>query len=156
MAFPIRIIAFGRKSDILSDEVRHYLRLLKPYASAEIAILKPPAGQKAARKEQQSREYELMRARWPKRSYLVALSEEGRLQDSRTYSKWIEKRMLSGVPLVFNIGSAHGLPVSVKDACDEIISLSPLTLSHGISLIVLLEQLYRAFTILKNHPYHKP
>ncbi|MDR1911703.1 MAG: 23S rRNA (pseudouridine(1915)-N(3))-methyltransferase RlmH [Helicobacteraceae bacterium] len=83
--------------------------------------------------------------------YLIALSEEGELYDSFDFAKLVANR----AAFSFYIGGAYGLDRAFCDLCDRVISLSPLTFSHEIARIVLLEQLYRAFTIESKHPYHK-
>ncbi len=155
MSFSIRIVAFGRAGGRLGDEVKHYAELVRPYASLSIEYLKTPAIRTHTGAGAAAREEQLMCARWPDRRYAVAMSQEGRRMDSLSFARWLGQKQLLGKELVFNIGSAHGLPPSLKRRCDEVVSLSPLTLSHSISLVVLVEQLYRAFTILKGHPYHK-
>jgi hypothetical protein len=60
-----------------------------------------------------------------------------------------------GHALTFIIGGTQGLSPALKKSCREIVSLSPLAFPRKLSLVVLLEQIYRAFTILKGHPYHK-
>ncbi|HAJ79150.1 MAG TPA: hypothetical protein DCO75_05205, partial [Fibrobacteres bacterium] len=82
-------------------------------------------------------------------------SEEGKLMESLRFATWIESFLTSHRSPVFNIGGAFGLSSNIKKECKEIISLSPLTLPHKLCMLVLIEQIYRAFTILHNHPYHK-
>jgi 23S rRNA (pseudouridine1915-N3)-methyltransferase len=96
-----------------------------------------------------------MYARWPKGAYPVALSEEGIMFDSSSMARWIQKRAEAATPLIFNIGGAYGLTSSLKKKCRETVSLSPLTFPYRLCLIILLEQLYRSWTILRGHPYHK-
>jgi len=57
--------------------------------------------------------------------------------------------------VVFYIGGAFGLGEEFVERCDEKVSLSKLTLAHKVAAVVLMEQLYRAFTIISGHPYHK-
>ncbi|MDR2034740.1 MAG: 23S rRNA (pseudouridine(1915)-N(3))-methyltransferase RlmH [Helicobacteraceae bacterium] len=83
--------------------------------------------------------------------YLIALSEEGELYNSFDFAKLVANR----AAFSFYIGGAYGLDRAFCGLCDRVISLSPLTFSHEIARIVLLEQLYRAFTIESKHPYHK-
>ena len=62
---------------------------------------------------------------------------------------------MEGRDVAFVIGGADGLPPALKRGADLLWSLSPLTLPHGLVRVILAEQLYRAFSILKNHPYHR-
>ncbi|MBD3239812.1 MAG: 23S rRNA (pseudouridine(1915)-N(3))-methyltransferase RlmH, partial [Chitinivibrionales bacterium] len=75
--------------------------------------------------------------------------------DSRGFAAWLDKRRRERMPTVFMIGGAYGLDPALVAESNEALSLSTLTFSHDIALVVLLEQIYRAFTILYGHPYHK-
>lgn len=85
------------------------------------------------------------------RGYSIALHPDGKLVDSFTFSKLLSDKM----SVQFYIGGAYGFEETFLKRCDKVISLSPLTLSHKIAKAVLLEQIYRGFSILNNHPYHK-
>ena len=85
------------------------------------------------------------------KSYSVALHPEGKKVDSFAFSKLISDK----ISLQFFIGGAYGFEKSFVDRCDAAISLSDLTMSHKIAKAVLLEQIYRAYSLLANHPYHK-
>jgi 23S rRNA (pseudouridine1915-N3)-methyltransferase len=155
MSFSIHIIGVGNKKEFLDQEAEHYRRLIRPYASLTITCLKPFKEKHNNARIIRENEGKRIFSKWPKQSYPVALSEEGKMFDSKSFSQWISKRVLSGSHLTLNIGGAYGLSLSVKNKCKEVISLSPLTLPHRLCYIILIEQLYRAFTILKKHPYHK-
>ncbi len=81
----------------------------------------------------------------------IALDEKGRMLDSIEFSKIFKKED----EIHFFIGGAYGFEDKFLDNCDEVISLSKLTFSHKIAKIVLFEQIYRALSIVNNHPYHK-
>lgn len=155
MPFTIKIVGFGNKKEIPVDEITRYRKFLKPYADVSIVTLKSLSGTYGSRHEMLEREGKRMVNSWPARSHTVALSEEGKLFTSISFSQWLSKRVVSGGTLLFNIGGAYGLSPSLKKQCGEVLSLSPLTLPHRLCYVVLVEQLYRAFTILKGHPYHK-
>jgi 23S rRNA (pseudouridine1915-N3)-methyltransferase len=89
--------------------------------------------------------------------YLVLLDENGRSLSSVELANWLEKRLnQSPRRLVFLIGGAYGFSDAVYARAQEQLALSKLTFSHQMVRLFLLEQLYRAFTILKNEPYHNP
>ncbi len=155
MPFTITIIGFGHKREIPVDEIDRYRKRFKSYVDVSVVTLKPVSGTKGNRNEMLEREGERMVAAWSSRCRTVALSEEGKLFTSISFSQWLAQCMESGVPLVFNIGGAYGLSSSMKNQCGEVMSLSSLTLPHRLCYVVLVEQLYRAITILKGHPYHK-
>ncbi len=84
---------------------------------------------------------------------LVALDPAGKEMDSATFTRWLERRQSGGTrELLFLLGGADGLPARIRDSC-ELLSLSRLTLPHELARVVLLEQIYRAFATLRNHPY---
>ena len=86
---------------------------------------------------------------------VVLLDEKGSEFRSVEYADWLQKRMNSGVKrLVFIIGGPYGFSPEVYSRSNEKISLSKMTFSHQIVRAIFTEQLYRAFTILKNEPYH--
>jgi 23S rRNA (pseudouridine1915-N3)-methyltransferase len=86
---------------------------------------------------------------------VVLLDENGKPYSSVNFSRWLQKRMLSGKKqLIFIIGGPYGFSEEVYKRADFKISLSPMTFSHQMIRAFFTEQLYRAFTILKNEPYH--
>jgi 23S rRNA (pseudouridine1915-N3)-methyltransferase len=87
--------------------------------------------------------------------WLVLMDERGRQFTSMEYADWLQKRMLSGVKrLAIVIGGPYGFSEEVYKRANEKISLSKMTFSHQIVRAIFAEQLYRAFTILNNEPYH--
>ena len=85
------------------------------------------------------------------RGYSIALHPDGKLVDSFEFSKLLSDK----ISLQFYIGGAYGFEDAFLKRCDRVISLGQLTMSHKIAKAVLLEQIYRGFSILSNHPYHK-
>jgi len=155
MQFPVTIVSIGRKNDILDEEIARYHRLLRPYASFSMVLLKPPCAPEMPIKEMLVKEGKLLQAKWPAVAYPVALSEEGRSMSSVGFSQWFSGKLQKSRHIVFTIGGAYGLSPQLKEQCEEIVSLSPMTLPHKLCMVVLTEQIYRAFTILHHHPYHK-
>lgn len=87
--------------------------------------------------------------------YLVLMDERGKQYTSLEYAEWLQKRMLSGSKrLVLVIGGPYGFSEEVYARANDKISLSKMTFSHQIVRAIFAEQLYRAFTILNNEPYH--
>jgi 23S rRNA (pseudouridine1915-N3)-methyltransferase len=86
---------------------------------------------------------------------LVALDERGRTLDSRGLAEWLGALASSGRDAAFCIGSADGLAEAVRRKAALVLSLSAMTLPHRLARLVLVEQLYRAFTILRHEPYHR-
>jgi 23S rRNA (pseudouridine1915-N3)-methyltransferase len=156
MSFSVQIFAFCKKGEAPEAEVGRYIKLLRPYAEVTCMCLKSPGGSFANKNELMDAEAKIAMARIPGKSCLVALSEEGKGPgSSHSFAHWLSLKQQQSRPLVFVVGGAFGIAGSLKQAAHEVVSLSPLTLSHGLAQLVLLEQIYRAFTILKGHPYHK-
>jgi 23S rRNA (pseudouridine1915-N3)-methyltransferase len=89
--------------------------------------------------------------------YLVLLDERGREMGSEEMARWMEKKLGgSEKKLVFLIGGAYGFSQELYDRAQYSLSLSRMTFSHQMVRLFMLEQLYRAMTILRNEPYHNP
>lgn len=86
---------------------------------------------------------------------IVALDERGRDLTTQQLAQRLETWMQDGRDTAFLIGGADGLDPELKERADEMIRLSSLTLPHAMARLVLCEQLYRAVSVLKNHPYHR-
>lgn len=87
---------------------------------------------------------------------VVLLDAEGRAFSSEEFARWLARQEQSGRSrLVFLLGGAEGFPAETKQQADELLSLSAMTLPHELARVVLLEQLYRAFAFLREHPYPK-
>jgi 23S rRNA (pseudouridine1915-N3)-methyltransferase len=83
----------------------------------------------------------------------ILLDPAGKPQDSALFSKLVAKAEQESRDLVFVIGGAEGLPANWRARGDLLLSLSPLTFPHELARVILAEQLYRAFTTLRGHPY---
>ena len=89
----------------------------------------------------------------PAQHLLCVLDEQGENMSSVGFSQWIDH--LQGQPVCFVIGSADGLDPNLKTRAHKRLSLSPMTLPHLMIRVILLEQIYRAYTLLNGHPYHR-
>jgi 23S rRNA (pseudouridine1915-N3)-methyltransferase len=96
-----------------------------------------------------------MRAAIPNQSYLIALDKSGRMFSSEQLATQLEQLQQKTSHLCFLIGGPEGISAELLRACHERWSLSTLTFPHTIARIILLEALYRSWSILQNHPYHK-
>lgn len=95
-------------------------------------------------------------AKAPARLARWALDERGVQFSSVEFAKQIEKRMTQGSPgVAFLIGGAEGIDDTIRKGSELTLSLGKMTLAHRLARLVLLEQLYRAFTIIRGEPYHK-
>ncbi|MCX8083791.1 MAG: 23S rRNA (pseudouridine(1915)-N(3))-methyltransferase RlmH [Calditerrivibrio sp.] len=87
--------------------------------------------------------------------YRVGLDPSGAMMTSEMFAESLKEMLNKCKNVVFYIGGAYGLGKDFTSKCDRLISLSKMTFAHRIALVVLMEQIYRAFTIINNHPYHK-
>jgi 23S rRNA (pseudouridine1915-N3)-methyltransferase len=126
----------------LTDE---YLKRLAHYAEAEGLWLKDEAAllKLAARDAR------------PSRHTLILLDSRGKQFSSEELAKFLgEYQERNSLPLLFAVGAADGFSDVARQAATLVLSLGKMTLAHELARVVLVEQLYRAFTILKGHPYH--
>jgi 23S rRNA (pseudouridine1915-N3)-methyltransferase len=120
----------------------------------ELIALKPASRGGGARRAIDA-EGERMLAAVPAGCGRIALDERGTAFATTELVRRLARWRQSGRDIAFFIGGADGLAESVKKTSDAVWSLSPLTLPHGLARVVLAEQLYRAASILHNHPYHR-
>lgn len=92
----------------------------------------------------------------PDRGFTIVLDERGQSLDSLKFAKWIERLTIDNPHGInFVLGGDVGLDDTLRQRADKLLSLSAMTLPHQLARIVLLEQLYRACTLMRNIPYHK-
>lgn len=126
----------------LTDE---YLKRLKQYSEAEGIALKD----EAALLKLSGRD------RRGTRGYLILLDSRGKQISSEELAQFIRAHQeRNSRPLFFAIGPANGFAENARNQADFTLSLGKMTIAHELARVMLLEQLYRAFTILKGHPYH--
>jgi 23S rRNA (pseudouridine1915-N3)-methyltransferase len=153
----INVIAVGKNKERWVEEaIEHYLRLLKKYASVDFVCI-PDIKKSRSRIPATivSFEAEAIRKRF-QAGCQIALSHEGRSLTSEQFADYMRQLMNTGGGSVdFIIGGAFGLHPSIPAECRDVISFSCMTISHQLIRPVLLEQLYRAFSILSGGKYHK-
>ncbi len=153
----LRVIAVGtRMAGWVQAGVDEYLRRIR--APWKLTLLEIEAGRRTA-SQPASRaieaEGERVLAALRPGEYVVAMDERGRELGTRDLATRLEARARDGRPLALLIGGPDGHAPAVASRADERWSLSQLTLPHGLARVVLVEQLYRAQSLLLNHPYHR-
>lgn len=145
----VRVVSVGRdRSGLFAPAVREYADRLSHYTRFELVEL--PAGRSKAEEARAI----LGRVRPAER--LVALDERGEPLDSVELARAVlEKAQNAAKDLAFVIGGDEGLDESVRQRAWKVLSLSRMTLPHRLARVVLVEQLYRAFTVLRGEPYHR-
>ncbi len=152
----IRVIAVGKDKDRWTTEsCAHFEKLLSRYARVEWKIVSPAKGSSLSpdliKKDESER---ILKALG--KGLVVALADTGESLDSPSFARKLEKwQTISGGTLNLVVGGAYGLNSAIMKRADSALSLSPLTMSHQLVRPVLLEQLYRAFSILHGTDYHK-
>ena len=153
----IRLLWIKSSADAeLSAVIDRYLNRIKHFFPVEVTEVAPPRGRQTANDRSIIRAQSAGLISAIPQGYTVVLDERGRSMDSLKFSKWLERITIDqphGVTFV--VGGDVGLDDSVRDKADLILSLSAMTLPHQLARVVLLEQIYRACTLMRNIPYHK-
>ena len=142
----LTILAVGKiKERGIREAIDDYVgRVARHFPIAEIEVRDAPPAELEATLEK----------RLPTSTHVVALDVEGKALSSDGFARWLDARMTQGKgKVVFVIGGADGLPPKARARADERLSLSTMTLPHRLARLFLVEQLYRAVTILRNEPY---
>lgn len=133
-----------------------YAKRMPPECRLQLKEIKPVerSGSKTA-ETAMAIERERIEAALPKGARIIALDERGRDLSSVQLSQQLENWQQDGRDVAIVIGGADGLDAGFKTQADMLLRLSSLTLPHGMVRVLLAEQLYRAWTITQNHPYHR-
>ena len=153
----IKLLAIGKTDDInLQSLIETYQNRLKHYISFDLEIIPDIKNVKSLSEGQQKeKEGELILKKLIQTDVLILLDEKGTTYTSVDFSKYLQKKMNSGIKqLVLVIGGPYGFSEEIYKKASGKISLSKMTFSHQMIRLFVVEQLYRAFTILKNEPYH--
>lgn len=153
----ITFLVIGKTEDsYLKEGIEKYAKRLKHYVKFEIIELPELKNTKNLTPDQQkAKEAELILKNIPNTDHLVLLDEKGLEFSSVQFSGFLNKKMLSSIQnLVFLVGGPYGFDPSIYAVAPEKLSLSKMTFSHQMVRLFFVEQLYRAFSILKGEPYH--
>jgi 23S rRNA (pseudouridine1915-N3)-methyltransferase len=156
----IRIIAVGKiKEKFLQDGIAEYIKRLRPYVNLQIAEIHEEKRSKSASLSEESGAVEKEGGRIlgaiPAESVVVVMEVGGQGWSSEKLAASFHEWELSGRVVVFIIGGDLGLSPEVRARSNLRLSLSPMTFTHTIARMLLVEQIYRAFRILRGDPYHK-
>lgn len=153
----ITLIAVGKTEDkYLIEGIEKYLNRLKHYINFQIVVVPELKNTKNLTEAQQkNREAELIAKQLNTSDVVLLLDEKGKKHSSVSFAQYLNKQMIGSVQnLVFIIGGPYGFDESIYKRSNGSLSLSDMTFSHQMVRLFFVEQLYRAFTILKNEPYH--
>jgi len=153
----IKLLAIGKTDDKnLNSLIETYQGRLKHYIKFELEIIPDIKNVKnLSENQQKEKEGELILSKLQPTDQLVLLDEKGKDFRSLEFSQYLQKKMNSGIKqLVFVIGGPYGFSEKVYKKSMGKVSFSKMTFSHQMIRLFVVEQVYRAFTILKNEPYH--
>lgn len=152
----IKLIVVGKTDEsYLKEGIDVYLKRLKHYILFEVITLKDVTlGKKTNLSIQKEQEGTLILGKINANDFVVLLDEKGPQYTSVGFSDYLQKRMNAGNDLVFVIGGPYGFSEEIYNRSNAKISLSKLTFSHQMVRLFFVEQIYRAFTILKGEKYH--
>ena len=142
----------------LAVVIDRYLNRIKHFFPVELIEIAPGKGGQTAKDAAiiRARDSARLLAAIPQKGYTVVLDERGQPFDSLKFAKWLE-RLTVDQPhgVTFVMGGDVGLDDSVRERADKLLALSAMTLPHQLARVVLVEQIYRACTLMRNIPYHK-
>lgn len=157
----ISVVAAGKiKEKYFTEAVREYSKRLSRYCRLEILEVpdeKTPEGASQAQEEQiKEREGQRILSALKEDAYVIALAIQGKRRTSPELAAHLEQLTVRGVShLYFVIGGSLGLSEAVLARADEKLSFSDMTFPHQLMRVILLEQIYRSFRIMRGEPYHK-
>ena len=152
----VTVIAVGRPGGVLRGAIEHYEARAKRYWKLRAVEVSQGPGRRDKAHQAVKQEEERILAKLSDRAEVVALTRLGLPMSSPELARYLEERAVRAVPEVaFVIGGAFGLGGGVLERADQTLALSAGTLPHELARLVLVEQLYRAGTIIRNEPYHK-
>ena len=153
----IKLIVIGKTdSNELNQLIQTYLKRLQHYIKMELEIIPDIKNRKQlSEKLQKEKEGELLLKSLKNTDVVVLLDEKGKQFRSVEFSNYLQGKMnASTKQLVFIIGGPYGFSDTIYKRATSKISLSKMTFSHQMIRLFMVEQIYRAFTILRNEPYH--
>jgi len=151
------ILAVGNKMPSwITEGFNEYAKRMPREAKIELVEVKPEprsSGKTAA--QIMEAEAQRIRAVLPAGALCIALDEHGATPTTKQLTQQMQDWMQQGRDVAFLIGGADGLHESIKHKAEQLMALSAFTLPHGMARVLLAEQLYRAHSLMHNHPYHR-
>ena len=141
------------RSGLFAPGVAEYAQRLQHYAKTE---LKELPESRASNEQARAAEGQALISKLSSKDVLVALDERGKQLSTAELAQWVGQQQQTAKDLVFAIGGDDGLSEAVRTRAVLVLSLSRFTLPHRLARLVLMEQLYRVFTLLRGESYHRP
>lgn len=153
----IEIWSIGKANDPFIEEgLKYYFQKTRPYNPVELVLLQTPKKSATTDIERTKvQEEELLLKKLQPQHYLILMDERGKMHNSVQWSQQFQQCMNQGVKtLVILIGGAFGVTDNIRKRANQTWSLSPLVFPHQMVRLIVAEQVYRAYSILNNSPYH--
>ena len=141
--------------DWIVDGIEHYKKQFPKNYNFVITTIESQSRKSNSPELTKSLEERLILEAASDSTLLIALDEQGKQQTSKELSKSIEKWQLNAESVALIIGGADGLSSELKQKCNLIWGLSSFTLTHSMARLLLVEQIYRGYSLQSNHPYHR-
>ena len=152
----LEVISISNKLTKWEEEtLNFYLKQISSFANITIKNIKPAQGRNLNIREVQNNEEKNIFKKIKPDSLIISFDRKGKQLDSLQFADLTQRFLTSGKSYSFIIGGSYGLSESFLEKSDHVISFSALTFPHKLFKILLIEQLYRSITIIKNKSYHK-
>ena len=152
----INLITIGKKMpNWINLGIEHYQKQLPSYYNFKITSLDSQSRKSSSAENSKNLESKLLLEAASESTLLIAFDELGTQQTSKQISKSIENWQLEGESVALIIGGADGLSSEIKQKCHQLWGLSNLTMTHSMARLIVVEQIYRGYSLLNNHPYHR-
>ena len=152
----INLITIGKKMpNWINLGIEHYQKQLPSYYNFKITSLDSQSRKSRSAENSKNLESKLLLEAASDSTLLIAFDELGKQQTSKQISKSIESWQLNGENVALLIGGADGLSSEIKQKCHQLWGLSNLTMTHSMARLIVVEQIYRGYSLLNNHPYHR-
>lgn len=155
MKFRLMYVGKSKKSYLTGSLGDFYQRIRKYVALDEVIVPDINNAKSLTPEKRKEEEGKLLISKVKDTDFVILLDEKGKSIDSRKFAQFLEEKMIYGrADLVFIVGGAFGFSDAVYKRANYKLRLSDMTFSHQLIRLILAEQLYRAMTIIKGHPYH--
>ena len=139
----------------INSLIKIYKNRLVNYCNFSIIEIPKIKNKNISKNEQKIKESRLIQKNLKKNDFIILLDENGKKYSSKKFSIFLNKILMSGSKrIVFVLGGPYGFSKDILLKYKNLMSMSDMTFSHQMIRLFFIEQLYRGFTILKNHPYH--
>ncbi|MFN3406952.1 MAG: 23S rRNA (pseudouridine(1915)-N(3))-methyltransferase RlmH [Caldimicrobium sp.] len=138
----------------VKEGLQYYVGLIKKWVKVEEHFPKIK-GRFLTKEDRLQCEAEVLVRFIPKKAYVIVLDEKGESLNTREFSGLLKKELEEKKEVAFIIGGPEGLAEELKGRADFLLKLSDFTLNHEIALLVLVEAVFRAFSLIRGHPYHR-